>query len=314
MRFLKIIFQSERFLAGCAIIFLAATIFGGTALAAQTKQMTFSTPAAAVDALVKALGNGSLKEISSILGQDSEKLISSGDAIEDIRDREKFILLYNEKNLLRMPSKSKFILYIGKNDWPFPIPIVKTGESWHFDAKEGLGELLSRRIGKNELGAIQTCLAIADAEREYASVDRDGNGRLEYAQKLLSTKGKTDGLYWEVKPGEKSSPLGPLAAKAQGEGYTKTDKPSPYNGYYYRILTSQGASARGGAYSYIVNGHMIGGFALVAYPASYRNSGVMTFIVNFEGIVYQKDLGPKTVDIAKAMKTYNPDRTWKKVE
>jgi hypothetical protein len=314
MRLLKMRYRSAHFLAGCAIILLAAAMFSGTALAAQTKQMGFLTPAAAVDALVKALGNGSEKEISGVLGPGSKALISSGDAVEDKKDREKFLLLYSEKNLLRMPSKSKFILYIGKNDWPFPIPIVKTGEFWHFDAKQGRGELLSRRIGKNELSAIQTCLAIADAEREYASIDHNGNGRLEYTQKLVSTKGKTDGLYWVVNPGEKPSPLGPLAAKAQGEGYTKTDKPAPYNGYYYRILSSQGAGARGGAYSYIVNGHMIGGFALVAYPASYGNSGVMTFIVNFDGIVYQKDLGPKTVDIALAMKSYNPDRTWKKVE
>jgi hypothetical protein len=314
MRLLKMRNQSARFLTGCAIILLAAAMFSGTALAAQTKQMTFPTPAAAVDALVKALGNGGEKGLSDVLGPGSKALISSGDAVEDRKDREKFILLYGEKNLLKMPSNSKFILYIGKNDWPFPIPIVKTGGLWHFDAKQGRGELLRRRIGKNELGAIQTCLAIADAEREYASADRDGNRRLEYTQKLVSTKGKTDGLYWEVKPGEKPSPLGPLAAKAQGEGYTKTDNPAPYNGYYYRILTSQGASARGGAYSYIVNGHMIGGFALVAYPASYGNSGVMTFIVNFDGTVYQKDLGPKTVDIALAMKAYNPDKTWKKAE
>lgn len=314
MRLSKMRYPSARFLSRCAIVLIAAMMFSGTALAAQTKQMTFPTPAAAVDALIKALGNGSGKEISSVLGPGSRKLISSGDAVEESKDREKFILLYGEKNLLRMPSKAKFILYIGKNDWPFPIPIVKTGNLWHFDAKQGQGELLSRRIGKNELGAIQTSLAIADAEREYATVDRNGNGRLEYTQKMVSTNGKTDGLYWEVKSGEKPSPLGPLAAKAQGEGYTKTDKASPYNGYFYRILTAQGASARGGAYSYLVNGHMIGGFALVAYPASYGNSGVMTFIVNFEGIVYQKDLGPDTAVIAGKMKTFNPDKTWKKAE
>ena len=314
MRLSKMRYPSARFLSRCTIVLIAATMFSGNALAAQSKQMTFTTPAAAVDALIKALGNGSVKDISDVLGPGSEKLVSSGDAVEDRKDREKFILLYNEKNLLKMPSKAKFILNIGKNDWPFPIPIVATGNLWHFDAKQGMGEILSRRIGKNELGAIQTCLAIADAERDYATVDRDGNGRLEYAQKMVSTNGKTDGLYWEVKPGEKPSPLGPLAAKAQGEGYTKTDKPSPYNGYFYRILTSQGASAQGGAYNYLIKGHMIGGFALVAYPASYGNSGVMTFIVNFEGVVYQKDPGPGTVDIAGKMKTFNPDKTWKKSE
>jgi hypothetical protein len=191
---------------------------------------------------------------------------------------------------------------------------VKTGVRWRFDAKQGMMEILSRRIGRNELDAIQTCLAIADAEREYSSVDRDGNGRLEYAQKLMSTPGRKDGLYWEVRPGETPSPLGPLAAKAQAEGYVQGKKPMPYHGYFYRILTAQGENAQGGARSYIINGRMIGGFALVAYPATYGDSGVMTFIVNYKGVVYQKDLGPKTAEAARVMSAFDPDGTWRKAE
>jgi len=180
---------------GCAIILIAALMFKGTALASQSKQKTFSSPAAAVEALVKALRVNNEKELLAILGPDSKKLILSGDPVEDKKDREKFILRYDEKNHMKTSGKTKVIHYVGVNDWPFPIPIVKTSQRWHFDTKKGREEILSRRIGKNELGAIQTCLAIVDAEHEYATFDRNGDGRLEYAQKLLSTRGKTDGLY-----------------------------------------------------------------------------------------------------------------------
>jgi hypothetical protein len=234
--------------------------------------------------------------------------------VDDRERGEEFVRLYDDANRLEPAGDRKLIIHVGKNDWPFPIPIVKVGESWRFDTKQGKEEILHRRIGENELDTIQTCLAIVDAQREYAAIDRDGDGLLEYAQKFESTKGKTDGLYWAVKPGEKSSPLGPLVAKARGEGYTKGEKPAPYNGYFYRILTAQGKSAGGGAYSYLVKGKMVGGFAVVAYPATYAVSGVKTFIVNHEGVVYEKDLGPKTVKLAKSMKTYNPDKTWEKVK
>jgi hypothetical protein len=289
-------------------------MFQGTALAAKAKQKTFGTPEAAVEALVKALRDGSEKELLAIFGPGGESLVSSGDKVDDRETRAKFIGLYDEKNRLQKEGEAKVILHAGDKDWPFPIPIVKTGDNWRFDTKQGREEMLNRRIGENELGAIQTCLAIVDAQREYAAVDRDGDGLLEYAQKFYSTKGKTDGLYWEVKPGEKPSPLGPLVAKAQGEGYMPGEKPAPYNGYFFRILTAQGKSAKGGAYSYLVKGNMVGGFAVVAYPATYAVSGVKTFIVNHEGVVYEKDLGPKTVKLAKSMKTYNPDKTWEKAE
>ena len=220
-------------------------------------------------------------------------------------------------NKLEKETDSKMTLVVGEEEWPFPIPIVKKGESWLFDTKAGKEELLNRRIGRNELNTIQTCLAYVDAQREYAMKDRDGDGLLAYAQKFWSTKGKKDGLYWEAKEGEEQSPLGLGAARAVREGYTPRkpgDKPSPFHGYFYRILKAQGKNAPGGAYDYVVKGKMIGGFALVAYPAEYGASGVMTFIVNHDGVVYEKDLGAETAKIASAMTKFDPDQTWKKAE
>jgi hypothetical protein len=314
MGLFRIRYPSARSLLICALALLVAVMFQGTALAAKPKQKTFGTPEAAVEALVKALRDGSEKGLLAIFGPGSEALISSGDKVDDRERREEFVRLYGEANRLEPAGDKKIVVHVGKNDWPFPIPIVQTGDNWRFDTKQGREEILHRRIGENELGAIQTCLAIVDAQREYATRDRDGDHLLEYAQKFESTKGKTDGLYWQVKPGEKPSPLGPLVAKARGEGYTKGEKPAPYNGYFFRILTAQGKDAKGGEYSYLVKGKMVGGFAVVAYPATYAVSGVKTFIVNHDGVVYQKDLGPKTVKLAKSMKTYNPDKTWEKVD
>ena len=307
-------YPSARSLLICALALFVVVMFQGTALAAQPKQKTFETPEAAVEALVKALRDDNEKELLAIFGPGSETLISSGDKVDDREREEEFVRLYGEQNRLETAGDKKLIVHVGKNDWPFPIPIVKVGESWRFDTKQGKEEILNRRIGENELDTIQTCLAIVDAQREYATMDRDGDGLLEYAQKFAEHKGKTDGLYWEVKPGEKPSPLGPLVAKARGEGYAKGEKPAPYNGYFFRILTAQGKSAKGGAYSYLVKGKMVGGFALVAYPATYAASGVKTFIVNHEGVVYEKDLGPKDGKLAKSMKEFNPDKTWEKVK
>ena len=307
-------YPSSRTLLVFALALFVVVMFQGAALAAKPTQKTFETPEAAVEALVKALRDHNEKELVVIFGPGSETLISSGDKVDDRERRENFVRLYGEANRLEPAGDKKLIVHVGKNDWPFPIPIVKIGERWRFDTKQGREEILNRRIGENELDTIQTCLAIVDAQREYAALDRDGDGLLAYAQKFDSTKGKTDGLYWEVKPGEKPSPLGPLVAKAQGEGYVTGEKPAPYNGYFYRILTAQGKSAKGGAYSYLVKGKMVGGFAVVAYPATYAVSGVKTFIVNHDGVVYQKDLGPKTGKLAKNMKTYDPDKTWEKVE
>jgi hypothetical protein len=220
-------------------------------------------------------------------------------------------------NKLVNENDMKVILHVGNGDWPFPIPVVKKGDHWLFDTMAGKEEILNRRIGRNELNAIQVCLAYVDAQREYVLKDRDGDKLLEYAQKFISREGEKNGLYWEAKEGEPQSPLGPLIAKAAGEGYAGRKpggKRNPYHGYYYRILKAQGKNAPGGEYDYMVSGKMIGGFALVAYPAEYGNSGVMTFIVNHDGVVYEKDLGKDTEKIATAMKKFNPDRTWKKVE
>jgi hypothetical protein len=208
----------------------------------------------------------------------------------------------------------KVVLYVGDDDYPLAIPLVPDGARWFWDTDAGDDELLYRQVGRNELATIQVCLAYVDAQREYYSRAR-GAGILEYAQRLESTNGKRDGLYWATKPGERPSPLGPLVAEARAAGYRKPEpgKRMPYHGYLYRMLFAQGPGAPGGASEFIVKGHMIGGFALVAFPATYAVSGIMTFIVSHDGIVYQKDLGPNTAQIANAMKTYNPDKTWTKV-
>ena len=209
------------------------------------------------------------------------------------------------------------VLVIGEKDWPFPIPLVKKADQWIFDTKAGKEEILNRRIGENELSTVQTLLAVVDAQREYAMNDRDNDGLLEYAEKFRSDPGKKNGLYWETKEGEQPSPLGELVADARAEGYTRAgtkQSPIPFHGYYFRMLKKQGKHAAGGAFDYVVKNNMIGGFAVVAYPAVYGSSGVMTFVVNYEGVVYEKDLGKNTVKTAKAMTSFDPDKTWKKVE
>jgi hypothetical protein len=209
------------------------------------------------------------------------------------------------------------VLVIGDKDWPFPIPLVKKGDQWFFDTKAGKEEILNRRIGENELSTVQTLLAIVDAQREYAMKDPDNDGIREYAGKFGSDSGKKNGLYWETKQGEEPSPLGELVADARAEGYTRTGPkagPVPFHGYYFRMLKKQGKHASGGAFDYIVKNKMIGGFAVVAYPAAYGSSGVMTFIVNHEGVVYQKDLSKDTAKTATAMTSFDPDKTWKKVQ
>lgn len=307
-------------LKGCAsllisLLFIALTT--GQAPAAGPKQKTFTSPEAAVKALVDALKAGDTKGLSALFGPNSRDLVFSGDPVADKSARDRFVDAYEEKNRMEAVGNDKVVIYVGNEDWPFPVPVVNKNGSWRFDANEGREELLARRIRRNELNVIQVCLAYIDAQREFALKDRDGDGLLAYAQKFTSSPGKKDGLYWEAKEGEKQSPLGPFAAAAQKQGYTpgkKGAKPTPYCGYFYRILRRQGKDAPGGAYDYVVNGKMIGGFAMVAYPAQYRSSGIMTFIVNQDGVVFQKDLGKSTEKTAQAMKVFNPDRTWKKVE
>ena len=281
-----------------------------------SQQKTFASPQEAVKALFEAVKTNNTKELSAILGPGSSKVISSGDDVFDQNDREFFVKIYETKNKIDMETDTKAILSIGEKDWPMPIPIIKKGSAWVFDTKAGKEEILSRRIGMNELAIIKFCEAYVDAQQEFAAKDHDGDGLFEYSQKFVSTPGKKDGLYWETKEGEELSPLGPLAADAVKEGYKKkSGVPGyPYHGYYFKMLKAQGKNASDGAYDYVVNGNMIGGFALVAYPAQYGNSGVMTFIVNHDGIVYQKNLGKNTAKVVETMKLFDPDKTWTKVE
>jgi hypothetical protein len=283
---------------------------------AAAPQKSFASPEEAVQALVTALKSHDQQALLTIFGPAGEALILSGDAVADRAREERFLSAYDEKNSL-VPQGDTVILQVGKSDWPFPIPIVKKSATWMFDTDKGREELLNRRIGENELSTIQVLLAIVDAQREYAMRDRDGHALLEYAQKFRSDPGKKNGLYWETQAGEEPSPLGPLAAQARKEGYggkQSTGQPAPYHGYFFKILMAQGQHASGGAYDYVVKGKMIGGFAVVAYPATYGNSGVMTFLVNHDGVVYEKDLGPQTAKTAAAMRTFDPDNTWKRVE
>jgi len=279
---------------------------------------TFETSAAAADALVAAARDFDVPVFERMFGPEFRRTIASGEPAQDRERAREFAAKAAEKTNVSVDPKTgaRAVVLVGDERWPFPIPIVKKGQSWMFDTEQGKQEVLNRRIGGNELFTIQTMLAIVDAEREYAIKDRDRNGLLEYAQKFLSDPGKKNGLYWEAKSGEPESPLGPIMVQARSQGYGAkiTTAPGPYHGYNYRILTAQGKDAPGGAYSYLVKGKMIGGFAVVAYPAEYGNSGIMTFIVNYDGKVFQKNLGPNTAAAAKSMKEYNPDKTWTEVK
>jgi hypothetical protein len=299
---------------------IAAILLSGTyspLFAKSIRQKSFASPEEAVKALVVAVKANDKKEMLAILGPEGKELISSGDEVADKAGREKFLKAYDKMNKLEKASADKMILHVGKDDWPLPIPIVEKNNIWVFDTKAGKEEILNRRIGRNELNVIDVLHAYVDAQREYASKDCKGGGVVEFAQKFISIKGKHDGLYWEAKEGEEMSPLGPLVAQAANEGYANKAggvNLSPFHGYYYRILKGQGKHATGGAYDYVVKGKMILGFALVAYPAQYGNSGIMTFIVNQEGVIYEKNLDKNTERIAKAMKKFDPDKTWKEVE
>ena len=291
-------------------LFLCAALLGWSASA----QEPFKTLEEAVDALVGAAKSGDQKAILAVLGPDGQAIVSSGDPVADNNVRKNFIAAYDAKHAVEMEGDGTQTLIIGNNDWPFPIALVKKSGEWRFDTKAGLDEILRRRIGRNELSAIQVCLAYVQAQNEYASLDPARLGRGVYAQRIVSRPGKKDGLYWPSAEGEAQSPLGDLAAQASEEGYTAANGPTPYHGYYYRILTRQGPSAPGGAYDYLVKGKMMGGFALLAFPAEYGNSGITTFMVNHDGTVFEKDLGPNTAKLARKIESFAPDQTWTKVD
>lgn len=301
-------------LAGALALAIAFSGISATVspAAADAAQATFATPEQAVSALVGAARAGNTGALLTILGPGSDKVLSSGDKVADTQARRKFVAEYDTAHRTDSEGDDRRVLSVGKDDWSFPFPLVKRGKAWSFDAQAGAQEILQRRIGANELDAIEVCRAYVDAQRQYAEKDRNNDGVLEYARKFLSSPGKRDGLYWPTSPDEEESPIGPLMVHAQAQGYsTKSGGArSPYHGYYYRILTRQGEAAKGGAYDYIVNGRMIGGFALVAFPARYGVSGIMTFIINHDDVVYQKDLGPETAEMAK-MTSFNPDPSWK---
>jgi hypothetical protein len=282
--------------------------------ATANAQQAFKTPDEAAAALVGAAKAGDPKAIVTVLGPDGADIASSGDPVADAATREKFVAAYDAKHQITMEGDNKAIVVIGQEDFPLPIPLLRKDGAWRFDTEAGREEILFRRIGKNELDAIQSSLAYVDAQNEYADKDRTGAGKGLYAQRIISSAGKKDGLYWPDAQNNDASPLGELIAKATAQGYRTGGGRTPYHGYYVKILKKQGAAAAGGELEYVVKDKMIGGFALVAYPAEYRNSGVMTFIVNHNGIVYEKDLGPRTADIAEKMTAYNPDSSWHKAE
>jgi len=299
-----------------AVLALLSMLLGTRATCA-VDQKTFASPAEAIHALVKAAEDGNQDEMLAVLGDDGKDLVYSGDPVQDKTGMEKFVKSYKTKHAIVTEDDKTRILQVGPNDWPMPIPIVNDGGKWRFDTAAGKEELLYRRIGRNELGAIAACRGYIDAQKDYAAEGHDGLPAGIYAQRLMSSSGKQDGLYWETAEGEPTSPAGPFLAEAGGQGYEGEGlgkKSQPYHGYLYRVLKAQGAAAKGGAKNYLSDGNLSGGVGLVAYPAEYKVSGVMTFIINQDGVVYEKDLGEKTAEIAKAMTEYNPDSTFGKVK
>jgi hypothetical protein len=287
---------------------MALALLSSAALA----QQSFSTPEDAAAALAAAVKTGTKRAILKVLGSGAEDIVESGDDVADAEARQRLLAAYDAQHSIKAEGNKKAALILGADDFPFPIPLVNNKSGWEFDAAAGRLEILYRRIGRNELDAIQTCLAFVDAQNEYAEKDRTGDGAGVYAQRIVSNPGKKDGLFW--RDDRDPSPLGELAAQASAEGYKVGEQEAPYHGYYFRILKGQGPDAPGGAFYYAVKGKMIGGFALIAWPAEYGNSGVMTFLVNHAGTVYQKDLGKRTQSIAKRINLFDPDQTWKKVD
>jgi hypothetical protein len=293
---------------------LSLALSASVALQAAETGRTFATPEAAVAALASAVSTTNQTELHAIFGPATEDLVNP-DPVQAASEFASFAAALSETNHLAPESDTRRILELGNAAWPFPVPIVQKDGRWFFDTTAGKEEIMNRRVGRNELSTLKVVRAYLEAQREYASKDRDGSGVLKYAQKIISTSGAKDGLFWSPDFDGEISPLGPLAADAAAEGYGKGkkapgDEPQPFHGYLFKILTRQGKHAPGGKYDYIINGNMIGGFALVAWPAEYGETGIMTFIVNQQGRVYQKDLGPQTAKTVGAMKSYDPDKTW----
>jgi hypothetical protein len=280
------------------------------AAAAQPAEKTFDTPQQAADAMILAVKNDDEAALLEIFGPDGKDFVDTKDSVQDKNSRAAFAALAQEKMqvVIDPHNPNRAILSVGNEDWPTPVPIVKQGGKWHFDSKAGRTEILDRRIGANELTAITICRGYVDAQNEYAQQIHDDSGVNQYAQQIISTPGKQDGLAWQNPDGTWGGPVGEAAAKALAEGYV--DKHQPFHGYYFKVLKGQGPAARLGQINYVIEGAMIGGFALVAVPAEYGVTGVMTFMVSYDGVVYQKDLGPNSLSIVEKMELYNPDKTW----
>ena len=305
-------FGKQARLAAIAILATSSLI---PALAQEPRQKTFGACEEASAALFAAVQRDDQHALLEILGPAATAIISSGDEAEDRSNRQQFVEKYQEMHRLVRESDGTTTLYIGAENWPTPIPLVHKGDRWYFDTVASRKEILFRRIGKNELDTVAVCRELVDAQKEYHAAPHDGEGVRQYAPRFQSDDGKHNGLYWKISDGEPESPVGPLLILASGQDYAKeTTQPRPFHGYYYRILTGQGRHAPGGAKTYLVHGKMMGGFAFVAYPAEYRSSGVMTFIVNQDGIVYQKDLGSRTAVLSTTMTRYAPDATWKRAD
>ncbi len=281
----------------------------------QAGQETFSSAADATQGLLKAIQNDDQPSLLRVLGPNAKDIIFSGDDAEDKNDRDLFVQKYQQMHRLVTEPDGSTTLYIGAENWPTPIPLIHKGSSWYFDTADGKQEILYRRVGENELTAIQVCRELVDAEKEYYAQTHDGDPNPQYAQKFFSDPGKHNGLYWVATAGGAASPIGPLVASAATQGSGEADqKLQPFQGYYFKILNRERTKAPGGSRSYLVDGKMTRGFAFLAYPAEYRSSGVMTFVVNQDGIVYEKDLGPKTDAMAKALTRYRPDASWRKAD
>jgi hypothetical protein len=303
---MKISYERET-LAIVTVLMLCISVMS----CAAPKGKAYESPDAAVEDFVGAVRKENVEALTAILGPDSQRLFPSEDPVADKNLREEFLRLYDQKHALQPEGDSTRILLVGADSWPMPIPLVKSSAGWTFDTEAGMDEIINRRIGRNELSAIQTCLAVGDAEREYYRSDRDGDDILEYAQTFRSSPGQKNGLFWPVAEGEPQSPIGELVAMAADQGYGPEH--NAYHGYHYKLLTSQGAAAAGGSYDYVVGKDQIGGFAVVAFPTAYGDSGIMTFLVSHEGTVYQKDLGEKTEAEASKLTSFNPDG-WEKVD
>ena len=293
---------------------IATLVFlSGCGEKSTSTQKTFASAEDAVVELVDAAKANDRARLDALLGPDGQKIMSSGDPVADQQAREVFLAAYAERAEL-VPEDGRTVLNVGNEDWPLPIPLVKDGDRWRFDTAAAADEILFRRVGRNELSTIETCRKLVEVQREYASSGHDGKPKGAYAQKIISTAGKHDGLYWKSDDHATASPLGDFAAQAATEGYTPGDKPQAFHGYFFRILTGRGATASGGELNYVVNGEMRRGFAILAYPAEYKNSGVMTFMVDDHGKVNEKDFGVDSPKLASEIRVFNPDSTWAESE